>query len=148
MGAWTTGRSIFNKSSMRLFGQAAAWDCRVCACASVEVGTFCALPMERAIPPSAAPFTIVRRSMSMSSSIGFATGRAQFAALTVPYRWPPRSRGVDGDLGARIRDGEPAMLLGAELPPVRQDLLELLVAGGFLVEHGLERDAQRLDDRL
>ena len=40
------------------------------------------------------------------------------------------------------------MLLGAELAPVGQDLLELGVAVGLLVEHRLEGHPQRLDDVL
>ena len=37
------------------------------------------------------------------------------------------------------------MLGGAELAPVGQDLLELLVLRRLLVEHGFQRDPQRLD---
>ena len=50
-------------------------------------------------------------------------------------------RTVDGKLGARIGDAEPAVLLGAELAPVVQDLLESRALGTFLVQHGLERSA-------
>ena len=54
-------------------------------------------------------------------------------------------RTIDREFGAGVRNRKPAMLDGAELAPVRQDLLELLVLRRLLVEHGLERDAQRLD---
>src|SRR5262249_16006906 len=49
------------------------------------------------------------------------------------------SRGVDGELCARVRDGEPAVLVGAELTPVLQYFLELPAVRGFFVKHGLER---------
>src|SRR5215475_77896 len=53
---------------------------------------------------------------------------------------------VDGKLRTRVGNGEPAMLFGAPLAPVVEDLLEKRVLARLFVEHALERPAQRLDD--
>ena len=53
---------------------------------------------------------------------------------------------IDREFGPGVGDREPAVLLGAELAPVGQDLLELRALRGFLVEHRFGRNAQRLDE--
>src|SRR6266480_7250092 len=54
-----------------------------------------------------------------------------------------RGQRVDRHFGTRIRDREPAVLLGAKWAPALQHALELLALRRLLIQHLFERGAQR-----
>src|SRR5215813_13760760 len=71
-----------------------------------------------------------------------------FAAACPPWAQPAPfgSCAVDGKLRACVGDAKPAMLFGAPLTPIVEDLLEKRVLARLFVQYALKRPAQRLDD--